>query len=498
MSLASRSTLGLSLLPFALGACGLFGGAEDHDSKQQALTYGPGVYVITNDNPTCASLGFGGFELKIENDYNKTYALNAYGDTITVTSSDGKHFDWTSTIGIDAVISKGGDNATLYVFDPESNAGNGLYSPDNGGGNVPDLSHIDFCFDYEVRVTKTATPSFDRKYTWQIDKNAESTSLVLSEGQTYSMEYTVDVSASSADSGHAISGSITVFNPAPVAATVTGVSDSFDGAPISVTCPVALPTSLASGASLVCTYSQALGGAINGTNTATATTTGEVGGGTGTAPVTFGAPTSVTDECITIDDNRYGSLGGVCADASPFTKKLGYTLPIGPYDACGPQTYENTASFVTTDTGATGSDSVTVSSNVTCDPNSCTLTQGYWKTHSAYGPAPYDATWALLPGAENTPFFLSGTTWYGVYAVRPRDGAYWQLAHQYVAAKLNSLNGTSLASVQASFDAATALFSAKTPAEVGKNGPAANQAKALASALEAFNSGAVGPGHCSE
>ena len=26
----------------------------------------------------------------------------------------------------------------------------------------------------------------------------------------------------------------------------------------------------------------------------------------------------------------------------------------------------------------------------------CTLTQGYWKTHSSYGPAPYDVTWAIL------------------------------------------------------------------------------------------------------
>jgi hypothetical protein len=301
-----------------------------------------------------------------------------------------------------------------------------------------------------------------------------------------------------ADSGHGIAGTITVLNPAPVAATVTGVSDSFNGAPLTVSCPVTFPLSLASGASFVCTYSHALGGVVNGTNTATATTTGDVGSGTGTAAVTFGAPTTTTDECIDLTDSRYASLGMVCANASPFSHQVSYQLPIGPYETCGPTTFENVASFTTKDTGATGSDSVTVSSNVTCEPTSCTLTQGYWKTHSAFGPAPYDATWALLPGAETTPFFLSGTTWHGVYAVRPRDGAYWQLAHQYVAAKLNSLNGTSLASVQASFDAATVLFQTKTPSDIGKNGPAANQAKALASALEAFNSGAVGPGHCSE
>lgn len=496
MFVASRSSLLLPLSLFALSACGLFDGVEDHDSSKQAITYGPGVHVITHDNPTCAALGFAGFELKVEGDYDATYPLNAYGDTVTVSSHDGKHFDWTSTIGIDAVISKGGDGAHLYVYDPEATSGANLYSPNNGGGNVPALSHINFCFDYEVRVTKTATPSFERKYTWTIDKNAESTSLTLSKGQTYQMDYTIDVNASSADSGHAIAGTITVFNPAPVAATITGVADSFAGTPISVSCPVTLPTSLASGASLVCTYSHALAGATNGTNTATVTTTGDVGGNTGTAAVTFGAPSTVTDECIVVTDSRVGALGDVCANEAP--KKLSYWYPIGPYETCGPTTFENIASFTTKDTGATGSDSVTVSSNVTCEPNSCTLTQGYWKTHSAYGPAPYDATWALLPGAENTTFFLSGTTWHGVYAVRPREGAYWQLAHQYVAAKLNSLNGTSLASVQASFDQATALLQAKTPAEIGKNGPSANTAKQLAAALDAFNTGAVGPGHCSE
>jgi hypothetical protein len=229
----------------------------------------------------------------------------------------------------------------------------GLFSPSAASAAIPQV------------FTKTATPTYDRKYTWQIDKSAASTSLTLSKGQVYSMDYTVDVNASSADSGHAIGGTITVFNPAPVAATVTGVSDSFAGLPITVNCPVSFPTSLASGASLVCTYSKALGGVMNGTNTATATTTGEVGSGTGTAAVTFGAPSSVTDECITINDNRYGSLGQVCANASPFSKKLSYAFSIGPYDTCGPASFENTASFATNDTNATGSDSVTVNSNVT-------------------------------------------------------------------------------------------------------------------------------------
>ena len=43
-------------------------------------------------------------------------------------------------------------------------------------------------------------------------------------------------------------------------------------------------------------------------------------------------------------------------------------------------------------------DTNTLHVDVHCE-NGCTLTQGYWKTHSTYGPASKpDATWNLLPG----------------------------------------------------------------------------------------------------
>lgn len=113
---------------------------------------------------------------------------------------------------------------------------------------------------------------------------------------------------------------------------------------------------------------------MNGTNTATATTTGLVGSGTGTANVTFGPPSTVIDGCIAVNDSRFGALGNTCANELPFTKR--YTYPIGPYETCGPTTFANVAPVTTNDTGATGSDTVVVSSNVTRVPTSCTLTQG--------------------------------------------------------------------------------------------------------------------------
>ncbi|HSM16845.1 MAG TPA: hypothetical protein VK845_07595, partial [Gemmatimonadales bacterium] len=90
------------------------------------------------------------------------------------------------------------------------------------------------------------------------------------------------------------------------------------------------------------------------------------------------------------------------------------------------------------------------------DPG-CTYTQGYWKTHSVYGPAgPADGTWDLLASGPDTPFFLSGQTWYEVFWTSPSGNAYSSWAHQYRAAKLNVLNGADPT------DAASAIASAET------------------------------------
>lgn len=130
----------------------------------------------------------------------------------------------------------------------------------------------------------------------------------------------------------------------------------------------------------------------------------------------------------------------------------------------------------------------------------CTLTPGYWKTHSEFGPAPYDATWAELPQGASTPFFLSGKTYHQVLWTPPAGGnAYYILAHAYIAAKLNKLNGADFTDAQAAFDAATTVFDTYTPAQIGAlRGAARNPIVALAQTLDDYNNGLIGPGHCSD
>jgi hypothetical protein len=162
--------------------------------------------------------------------------------------------------------------------------------------------------------------------------------------------------------------------------------------------------------------------------------------------------------------------------------------------------FTNIASFVTNDNGNTSSDSWTVNVNVPC-AGGCTLTQGYWKTHSEYGPAPYDDTWAMLPDGADTPFFGTGLSYYDVLWTVPKGGnAYFILAHQYIAAELNALNGAYVPSeVQSAMDQAEALLvEYEDKLSIPKKGGDRTLAIELYELLDDYNNGLIGPGHCSE
>lgn len=455
--------------------------------------------VIVDGNPTCADLGYD-YGIRFDPPNSGTKSLG--GMVITFTkSADNKYATWSSNLGVDAVTVKGGDAANVYYYDPEATGDTGLVSPLNKGGQVPDISHIDFCFDFEVSVTKTADPYFTRTYRWTIDKSADQSDLTLSVGQTFSVNYSVKVDATYVDSDFGVSGQITIYNPAPDPATVTGVSDLVDGIAANVVCPQEPPFSVPAGGSVTCSYSAALPDKSTRTNTATVTTSGKVGGGSGTAQVVFGStPTTEVDKCIDITDSLKGSLGTVCYGEKPLPYTFNYTYNIGPYEACGDFTVENTASFVAEDTGAQSSDTWLVDVNVPC-LTGCTLTQGYWKTHSAAGPAPYDPAWKNLgPDEHKTIFFLSGQTWHQVFWTPPAGNPYYNLAHQYMAAKLNLLNGAaSTPAVDAAIQQAEVLFGQYTPSQTaGLKGQAKNTWTSLAGTLDRYNNGLIGPCHCDE
>lgn len=213
------------------------------------------------------------------------------------------------------------------------------------------------------------------------------------------------------------------------------------------------------------------------------------------------------DECVNAyDDNRDPDiLGQVCVWESP--KTFTYSKFIGPYCECGDYTVCNEAFFVTADTLTCGWDNWCIIVHVPCE-GGCTLTPGYWKTHSKYGPAPYDNTWAMVdPNEEDSAFFDTGQSWYEVLWTVPKGGnAYYILAHAYIAAVLNELNDASVPpEVAAAMDDAEVLLDTYDGNPMSMDGLKGKNKKlvradfiALAGLLDDYNNGITGPGHCTE
>jgi len=400
-------------------------------------------------------------------------------------------------------------------------------------------------------VTKDASTSVTRTWSWTIDKVIDPTCFLPSGGYDDSATpptatvqqneqldvcYDITIDATSVDSDWGVAGSINIANPNPtLAASLTGVADMVSpDIAATVSCPA---SSVPAGGSLECTYSAALPDGSTRTNDATATLqnhsydsegVGTPSGTTdfsGSASVSFDDPTlTEIDECVDVDDILYQAsvqvggtedLGTYCAaDGLPHTFDVTRHFPLeGDPLECGDNRYDNTATLVTNDTQTELTDDASINIYVDC-VEGCTLTQGYWKTHNASFPGgaskKADPTWELLDADLDTffdkelePFFLSGQTWYEVFWTSPRGNQYYNLAHQYMAARLNVLAGADPSEVNSALASATTLFETYTPDEIAAlKGNTGKELRAqfveLAGVLGSYNEGLIGPGHCTE
>jgi hypothetical protein len=114
-------------------------------------------------NPSCADIAPPGVtwtELKVEPPTAGAHSDGTLSVNIVLANPpEGQTFDWSANMGVDAVIAKGGPNANVYTYDPESSAATGLHAPLNEmSGKYYDLSHITFCYDDTPSSTTTTTP----------------------------------------------------------------------------------------------------------------------------------------------------------------------------------------------------------------------------------------------------------------------------------------------------------------------------------------------------
>ena len=115
--------------------------------------------TFVSGNPICPA---GTTELKVQPVASGNYNDGTLFVTITVVNTaNGPTFNWTSNIGVDVVIVKGGPNANIFNYSPEATSDTGLHAPVNpSNGQYFGLSHISFCYDVEAATnTPTNTPT---------------------------------------------------------------------------------------------------------------------------------------------------------------------------------------------------------------------------------------------------------------------------------------------------------------------------------------------------
>jgi hypothetical protein len=250
--------------------------------------------------------------------------------------------------------------------------------------NVPPQSGL------PLTITKDASGAYDNSYTWTITKDVDKTT-VKQIGGSATFNYTVTITHDGGTISNVnVSGTISVFNPNldasnnPLPVDIDGVTDQLsDGTVCTVTNGGAQTlTQLETDFAYSCDLSALPQGQLD--NTATVTWSGQfLNSGAlldaGSADFTFSDISfaeNAIDECTNVTDSYNGTLGTVCVgDANPTTFNYSRTIAVPAHDCLS---YDNTATFTTNDTGATGSASQTVT---VCGPaNTGALTIGFWKT----------------------------------------------------------------------------------------------------------------------
>jgi hypothetical protein len=266
----------------------------------------------------------------------------------------------------------------------------------------------------DLIVTKTATPTFTRTYSWTIAKTNDKTSPIEQSGGTVTVHYTVTTGFTVADSNYAVSGKITVKNP-NVFAVVANVTDAVDDGGLctvtdgaNVNIPAAnysdpLNPVLGSAAlDYSCSYSSTPSPLTGGTNTATAAWDNTVyftpdSSASGTAGVDFTTPTTVLGNpqnvydtfnsgpqvLLGVDDATTANIctanttaatdGGLTITCTAGVFKYSRSITVTPGRCVE---YDNTAAI----SDQTSSSSVTI-----CGTNTGALTMGFWQNKNGQG-----------------------------------------------------------------------------------------------------------------
>ena len=133
--------------------------------------------------------------------------------------------------------------------------------------------------------------------------------------------------------------------------------------------------------------------------------------------------------------------------------------------------------------------------------SSCTLTQGYWKTHGAVPTGNNEYAWPDVIKANGLKLGNVSYTAADLLSIlnKPAQGnGLIALAHQLIAAKLNVAAGADPTAVSADIATADALIANLVVPPLGSGYLAPSLTSGLVTALGNYNEGATGPGHCDD
>lgn len=125
----------------------------------------------------------------------------------------------------------------------------------------------------------------------------------------------------------------------------------------------------------------------------------------------------------------------------------------------------------------------------TTQGTNCTYTQGYWKTHDTAWPV-----FSLTLGTVN----YNQAQLLSILGQPTGGNGLVSLAKQLIAAKLNIQNGADGSTIAATILAADALIGGLVIPPVGAGFLNPSSTSALTQALDDYNNGITGPGHCGE
>lgn len=187
---------------------------------------------------------------------------------------------------------------------------------------------VTVCVKGGLAAEQSAAAELDRTHLWDIDKSADATTLEVTDSGEATFGYTVTATpAGSADSGHTLSGEITLTNPndfdgGAITATVAESVDVGGGAVCSVTGPggaadadpgadgfqVEVPARTGGGTGVVVLrYDCDFTGAPAAKGTGTATVAWDGGSATAAVPVEFGTGDTANGTVKVYDDKANGS-----------------------------------------------------------------------------------------------------------------------------------------------------------------------------------------------